>query len=137
MGNADDTQLQQQDAKRRKKATASAGSQRTGWLFCNLRLTASDKERIKALEYDSDAFEEWRETVIEEGHKYSETYNNDEGVWTCSLSGTDPKGINYKWILTGKGGTPQRARMALHYKAEYLLQGGPFNLESGDDDKLG
>jgi hypothetical protein len=136
MTNETDHDTSKTKGKSRPKAKKSRGRSYDGWQFVNVYLNSEQKDHISGEQEDGHKLMEWLWTCLEQGYKFSLTYDVRRDAFIASLSGKETTCPNYQKTVTAWASDPLKATGVLQFKIEVILGEGEWS-DLHTEDQLG
>lgn len=126
--------------KRSKNGAKSNGSDgaRPKFGFVNYDLTVQDKEWLSSADVEAEFPAQLIDQLVLEGYKFSLSYDERNSCCIASLTDRQPGSAFDNQCLTGRGATPDDARVSLFYRHFHVAQGdwGVFGSLSSTSDEI-
>lgn len=109
-----------------KSSKAKSKADEKEWGFINYNLTAKDKSDLADMDYDTEFPNELAFAAVEEGYKFSLSYNAKNDTYVASLTDLQEASDYFKKTLSGYGSSPRKAFISLMYRHCVLAVDGDW-----------
>lgn len=97
--------------------------------WCNVSLSDSAKEVIKAQEFDAARFFDWLGTLVGDGYKVTVSYDHKSDCFMVIVVGRDSSRSDYNVGVSSRHPDLEIALLTTQYKFEVLFMGGVIPTE--------
>lgn len=106
-----------------KQEAKKNGARLSDFRFINYDLSSEDKEQLKSMDCAFEFTTEVVEGLVQEGYKYSLTYDPNNHSFIASLTDKSPGSDFINACLSGRGSSAANARYSLLYRHLVVSQG--------------
>lgn len=120
-------------SKKGSRGSGSSSSNNGGWKgYCNVELSAFDKEQLRQGVLDGEAMLEIVTASLATGHKVGLSLNSETGTVSATITGVRDDCPNKGIALTGYGSSVLSALTSVAYKFDVILK-GRMTVQARDD----